>query len=311
MKALARILCSAAMLIAVLNPGAAGADHGTTLPAGGVASHLGYFDTPYADATKVAIAVNALEAKLVRDGIAPYQSSAYYQRIYTAFRTVHARSGAKFLLGAGRADQSVTAQLNAFAPLVADGIVWGFEGANEWDNVASGTDPRWADKLRAHQKELYRQVKARWPGMPVVGPSLSYKTGGHVGDLSAYMDYGNLHYYGSMTNGISRSDLDNRIANAKLVSGRKPIWATEANGIVGDGYIDTVEDQAWVLRTLYEMLGQRGVHRVFAYELLNGSRPSRPPSHRENNFGTFEITPAGTWQSKPVFFEVRAANRRG
>ncbi len=137
------------------------------------------------------------------------------------------------------------------------------------------------------------------------------KTGATVGDLSDHLDLGNVHYYGSTTNGIDVSDLDERIANARLVSGTKPLWATEAGGIVGDGYTDTEQDQAHVMRRLYQLLGQRGVERVFSYELVNGSRPSRPPTHRENNFGAHEVVADGSWNAKPVFFEVRAANRRG
>ena len=311
MKALTRIVASVSILVTVVFPGPAGASasHDAALPAGGVVTHLGYFDTPYGDASKVAHAAKALEAQMIRDGIAPNQGTAYYKRIYASFRRVNAESGAMFLLGAGRADESVSAQLDAFAPLVADGMVWGIEGANEWDNVAGQSDPLWAEKLRTHQKELHREVKARWPGMPVVGPSLSYKTGQQVGDLSAYLDYGNVHYYGSTTNGIRFSDLDSRIANARVLSGMKPLWATEANGIMGDGYTDTERDQAIVMRSLYRLLGERGVLRVFSYELLNGSRPSRPASDRENNFGSFAVT-GGSWRTKPVFFEVRAANRQ-
>ena len=314
MHARQRLLCTLIALVATLGlPGCTGASHHQRppLPAGGVASHLGYFNTPYGDAANVAAAVTDLEAKILRDGIAPHQPSAYYERIYEAFREVNSGSQAMFLLGAGRANQSVAAQLEAFAPLVADGIVWGIEGANEWDNVAGQNDPSWAEDLRTHQKELYRQVKERWPSMPVLGPSLSYKTGKLVGNLSAHLDLGNLHYYGSKGDGIDLSDLDERIANARLVSGTKPLWATEANGIMGDGYVDTEQDQAEVMRRLYRLLGERGIQRVFSYELLNGSRPRRPPTHRENNFGAFKINGSGMRKAKPLFFEVRAANRRG
>lgn len=303
-----------AVLVAWLSgcaPAPPPAPQGAALPAGGVVSHLGYFDTPYADAGAVAAAVKAMEAKLVRDSIGPDQAPEYYSRIYAAFRRVAARSGAKFLLVATRADRSVTAQLDAMAPLVADGIVWGIEGANEWDNVAGQSDQRWKDQLRAHQIELYRAVKARWPDMPVVGPSLSYKVGSAVGDLSANLDYGNLHYYG-LTTGVDTRDLDERIANARMVSGGKPLWATESNGVVGDGYVGTEPDQATVMRQLYELLGERGVDRVFSYELVNAGRFRKyPATHRENNFGSYEITGKGRWRQKPVFFEVRTANRRG
>ncbi len=299
------------VLVAAVAFGCSDSGRQATLPAGGVASHLGYFDTPYGDPATAASAAKDLEVKILRDGIAPHQAPAYYARIHDAFRRVNAATGVTFLLGAGRADQSVTAQLDAFAPLVADGIVRGIEGANEWDNVAGQVDPRWAETLRAHQVELYRQVKERWPTMPVVGPSLSYKTGRLVGDLSAHLDIGNLHYYASVGNGIDRSDLDARIAEARLVSGTKPMWATEANGIMGDGYPDSDQDQAEIMRRLYRLLGERGIQRVFSYELLDGSRPRRPPTHRENNFGAFRIGGDGSLQAKPVFFEVRAANRRG
>ena len=311
MKACLRILCAVATIITFLTAAdGALASHATALPAGGVVSHLSYFNTPYADARSAGLGVKVLEAKMVRDSIPPNQPQGYYDRLYDAFRSVSTQSGARFLLTTTRADESVTAQLDAIAPLVASGIVWGVEGANEWDNVtdlAAG----WEAQLRAHQKELYLQVKARWPGLPVVGPSLSFsKTGPIVGDLSSYLDYGNIHYYGSIR-GIDTRDLDRRIANARAVSGSKPMWATEANGIVGTGYPDSERAQATVMRDLYWLLGQRGVRRVFSYELVNGSRPSRPASDRENNFGSFKVSSAGTWQAKPVFFEVRAANRRG
>ena len=286
------------------------ADEGA-LPAGGIATHLGYFDTSYADVGAAAVAVKDVEAKIVRDSVAPDQDPGYYARIHEAFRHVAAVSGAKFLLIATRADERVTAQLDAVAPLVADGIVWGIEGANEWDNVAGRTDPLWHDKLRKHQIELYQQVKARWPDLPVVGPSLSLKkSGSALGDLSAFLDYGNLHYYGLAT-GIDRRDLGERLTSARVVSGGRAMWATEANGIIGDGYSGDEQDQARVMRQLYRILGSRGVERVFSYELVNEGLRKHPPSHRENNFGSYKLSSDGMWERKPVFFEVRTANRRG
>lgn len=281
------------------------------LPAGGIATHLGYFNTSYADVGAAAVAVKDVEAKIVRDSVAPDQDPGYYARIYEAFRHVAAVSGAKFLLIATRADERVAAQLDAVAPLVADGIVWGIEGANEWDNVAGRTDPLWRDKLREHQIELYQQVKARWPDMPVVGPSLSFKkSGSQLGDLSTFLDYGNLHYYG-LARGIDRSDLRERLVSARVVSGAKPMWTTEANGIIGDGYAGDEKDQARVMRRLYRILAAHGVERVVSYELVNEGLRKHPPSHRENNFGSYKLSSDGTWERKPVFFEVRTANRRG
>lgn len=302
---------TAGLVLSLAPPASAGHEQVGGLPYGGVVTHLSYFNTSYANATLVGKAVKVVEAKWVRqDGPAPGQSQQWYDRYYRAIREVHRISGAKFVIVVNRADWDAETVVRLLEPLVNEGIVGAIEGSNEWDNVAGRTDPNWAQQIRDHQRALWSAVKSRWPNLTVVGPSLSYKiTGAYVGDLSAYLDVGNFHYYGLAT-GIDTRDLDARLADKRKVSGSKPMIATESNGVIGDGYVGTELDQANTMRLLHQLLGARGVHRVFTYETLQPSNPKYSPTHRESNFGIYERGGDGRWYAKPVFFPVRDANRR-
>ena len=298
----------------------ASAGHAPNLPYGGVNTHLTYNNTVYNDYELVAQKLKQSETKLYRDAINPGQPQAYYDRFATAVRRIRTVSGARLDSIFVRADQTpaqITQILDQLAPLIAEGHVVAVEGSNEWDNVAGSTDPDWAVDIRAHQCELHKQVKARFPNLTVIGPSLSYKTtGSYVGDLSHCMDVGNFHYYSA--NGIYAPDLVARWQDKGIVAGwadgaGDPMITTESNGVYScDGaYPGTSEQtQADRMKELYQALGgleYGGSHRVFVYELLNGSRPSRDACHRENNFGIFRTDGS----TKPVFFPVLEANRRG
>ncbi len=296
---------AAGLAIGGIPPVSAG--HGLNLPYGGVNTHLTYFNTPYADVDFVAGFAKQIEAKLLRDGLAIGQSAGWYDRVYAAFKKVNAVSGAKFVIVSGPADQSVTAQLDVIKPLVDAGIVLAIEGSNEWD--LNGGD-NWASELRAHQIELYRQVKERWPTMRVLGPTVAPSNSTVVGDLSAHMDIGNIHIYFT-TLPIDTYGMNRALRLAKDMNGTRPVVATEMNFIIGDGYTGTEEDQRTGFAETIKLLGERDVHRVMAYELLQPSRPKFASTHRENNFGAAKQKSDGTWVVKPVFFPVREANRRG
>lgn len=317
---LVSIITAAVLLPAV--PAQAGHSANANLPYGGVNTHLTYTNTIYADYELVAQKLKESETKLYRDAINPGQGQAYYDRFATAVRRIRAVSGARLVATFVRADQTpeqVKQVMDQLAPLIAEGHVAAFEGSNEWDNVAGSTVSGWEQQIRTHQCELWNQTKARFPSMPVVGPSLSYSsTGSFVGDLSHCMSIGNFHYYARHT-GIDTRDLARRWADKAIVAGwadgsGDPMIATEANGIYGSNepYVGSTEEtQRTGMRDLYTLLGSLdygGAHRVFAYELLQPSRyPRFDLTHSENNYGLFRSD--GT--RKPVFYEVLAANRRG
>lgn len=296
------------------------AGHGTNLPYGGVNTHLTYSNTKYYDYEYVAQKLKESETKFYRDAINPGQGQAYYDRFATAVRRIREVSGARLVAIFVRADQTpaqIQQVMDQLAPLVAEGHVAAFEGSNEWDNVAGSTVSGWEQQVRTHQCELWNKSRAQFPTMPVIGPSLSYKTtGSFVGDLSHCMSIGNFHYYSA--DGIYSPDLVARWRDKGIVAGwadgsGDPMLVTESNGIYScDGaYPNTSEQtQAQRMTELYQALGgleYGGAHRVFTYELLNGSKPSRDACHRENNFGIFR----SDGSRKPVFTPVLEANRRG
>lgn len=317
-KRLGVIFAALATMLALLPTIPAQAGHGVNLPYGGVNTHLTYNNTLYNDYELVAQKLKESETKLYRDAINPGQGQAYYDRFATAVRRIRAVSGARLDALFVRADQTpaqITELLNQLAPLIAEGHVVAVEGSNEWDNV-NGSVAGWEQQIRTHQCELHKQVKARWPNMTVIGPSLSYKTtGAYVGDLSHCMDVGNFHYYSA--NGIYAPDLVARWRDKAVMAGwadgsGDPMIVTESNGIWGSNYPGTTEQtQAQRMVELYQALGgldYGGAHRVFAYELLQPSRLNKfDETHSENNFGIFRKDGS----RKPVFTPVLEANRRG
>lgn len=324
-KTIALLISSitALVLLPTVPANAGHANTATGLPYGGVAVHIGYFGTVYGDATLIGNTLKTAEAKWVRtDGPGIGQSQGYYDRYYADVREVHRISGAKLMMIANRADQDAKAQVDVMAPLITDGIVKAVEGSNEWDDDNAHISG-WEVQIREHQKALWREVTTRFSDVQVIGPSLSLsKTGSIVGDLSPYMHVGNFHYYARHT-GIDTRDLSARWADKAIVAGwadgsGDPMIVTEANGIFGceDPYAgSTEESQRLGMIDLYSLLAKQaygGAHRVFAYELLNGTFLHKfPECHSENNYGLFRKNSDGTWTAKPVFFPVRDANRRG
>ena len=85
---------------------------------------------------------------------------------------------------------------------------------------------------------------------------------------------------------------------------------------IGDGYTfganaigEKIQGDGF--RLLAAELGSRGVHRVFSYELVNGSRPGESTTNAQNSFGCYRIESDGRWTAKPLFYPVRDTCRRG
>ncbi len=75
------------------------------------------------------------------------------------------------------------------------GFVEAIEAPNEYD--FSG-DPLWAVHLASYQQALYRGVKAnsRLTALPVIGPAFGWASSyAQLGNISPYMDQGNMHNY--------------------------------------------------------------------------------------------------------------------
>jgi hypothetical protein len=288
---------------------------------GGVATHLSFFNTPYADSASVARAVKALGARWARDGIPTGQGDSWYDRVYLAARRVHASTetapATYFSMIGGHPAEPVDETLDVLEPLVRYGIVRVIEGANEWDRNSDEHEgviqygPGVLKELREHQEELYAKVHQRFPGVQVAGPTLDPDNAELMGDLSHAMDLGNLHLYFTRLP-IDVDGMDRHLRQTRRMTGSRPLIATESNFIIGDGYRyganrEGERAQASGYVEILRRLGERGVTRVFCYELVDGSSPRDPTSGRENNFGCFR----SDWSAKPLAFEVREVCQRG
>lgn len=181
--------------------------------------------------------------------------------------------------------------------------VGAIEGPNEYDLVGTSG---WATTVRDYQRRLYQGVRARssLSGVPVIGPSFG-RSGNQsvVGDLSGYLDYGNIHSYpGGRQPSAGLYDAMN---SARVVSGYKPLVSTET------GYHDAVNDtsghapaserafQAYMPALLMTYFAQ-GVRRAYSYELVNQyANPSL--NMRDRNFGLLK----SDWKPKRAFERVR------
>ncbi len=285
------------------------ADPGTVR--GGVNTHLGFFNTPYGDSTLVANKLKAVEARFARDAWAPPgQGTDWYKRWNEAVIKCRDVAGVKWVwvLPGGYDPAQLDYYLDNLERGVAANIVAGIEPPNEPE--ANGYSDA---EIIEGQHRLYEAVQARsvLRDLPVWGPALNKDASRRIGDLSAYMDIGGGHLYFTKRP-IDAAGFSDWLDANKTLNGSKPLIPTETNFIIGDGYPNLAnaageEEQRKGFEEI--MLGwhQAGVKRAFCYELLNGSDPKWPSTHRENNFGCFRTDGS----TKPLAFAVREACRRG
>ncbi|HEV2810765.1 MAG TPA: hypothetical protein VGV93_10265 [Acidimicrobiales bacterium] len=275
------------------------------LPYGGVVTHLGYFDTQYGDAAMLAKHLQLVGAKFARDAWPLPEASPDQRRRYLeALELAHTVAATSFVMITGRATEPIDPILDEMEPYTE--LLAGIEGPNEWNLKGR---PRWSEELSTYVKELYAKVRDRpaFEGIPVIGPSigLSKDFGPVFGDHSGHMDIGNFHFYQPATQ-VDIPYYRASLAGARTVSGNKPMVATEVNGIIGDGYPGTEEDQAASYESLMGLFGDDGIRRGFCYQLFDFSSPSRPLSHRENNLGCYRAD----YTAKPLAVPVDKTNRR-
>ncbi len=160
------------------------------------------------------------------------------------------------------------------------------EGPNELEN---SDEYDWdSERARAYQARLYAIVKrdSSTAHLPVLGPSVAHLWGYDAwGDLSRWLDQGNMHPY---TGGRPPAEnLDEWTSAARAISGTKPVQATETgyhNALATTDAHEPASDRAagvYVPGTYLEYF-RRGVIRTYAYELLDEGRSS---SDIEKNFG--------------------------
>jgi len=234
----------------------------------GVGIHLGFWDTPYADAEVVAEALHELGVRHVRDDL-----FLNNPRQYAAIRTVAAK-GIRFNLIMGRPTDSATPAdyVRTVAGQLPRGVVESLEGVNEWD-LSDRSD--WVAEMKDWQGQL-RAAAAADPAtadLPVLAPALAFRWNYEVaGDLSRDADEANGHMY---PGGYPPLNEVARITTAirESIPG-KPLVTTEAgyhNALnTRHGHLPVPEDVAglYLPRLLLDHF-MRGVKRVYTYELID------------------------------------------
>jgi hypothetical protein len=245
----------------------------------GVAVHLTYANTVYYQKFDSIIKprLQELGIRHIRDGGVPNVNN-YHSRL----RELN-RLGIKATLVSGG---GITPSQVLQTTKDLGNVVQSVEGPNEYNQYLK--DPNWPSILRNYMKELYPLIKndPKTKHLKVIAPSLAswnekdYKA---VGDLSAYVDFGNLHsYYGGLHPTVQcswcappKSYLDTFFDRAKVISGSKPIVVTEmgqhnAMGTNLSHMLPMPEDIAWKYNSRQLLFNfNKGVHRSFLYELID------------------------------------------
>jgi hypothetical protein len=254
----------------------------------GVNAAASWLDTPYGDWTNVLARLREMGATNIRTGAVISTNDGWNRAVWGRLNQavdvgIRLNLMIDFNCSMGR---SIDPCIDAIRTRVPASGVASVEYPNEYDNAK---DPAWASKLRDWGRQIYTKMKANpaTRGIQVVGPSLVGKTAPSIlGDLSAYMDAGNLHPY---TGGLSPTPEHMALERLRMAatSGAKPLVATEAGFhtvLTSTGaFAGTDEPTAanYTVRTFLEHFID-GIQRTYIFQLFDHrSDPSNP----ELNFG--------------------------
>jgi hypothetical protein len=197
------------------------------------------------------------------------------------------------------------------------GVVEAVEGPNELN--LDKTINNWIPVVQNYVKELFTLVKADeyTKNLSVIGPSLTNREATQsVGDLSSFVDYGNIHKYygnrhpetngwGSYWEGTKYGSLAYSIKNVSNYAGNKPVIATEScyhNAINSDKGTPSIPENvaAKYIPRLFLFHFNQNVHRTLCYELIDLYQDKELDENKKN-FGLLRNN--GT--EKPAFTALK------
>jgi hypothetical protein len=274
----------------------------------GVNVHLGFSHTVYAQHDVIQDKLVELGLRHIRDGVGGGRPDVYRTMRALASRGIKVTfvvGDPLMRYGSGSLDEQLALVKNELLPAVE-----ALEGPNEYNGNARDLDPNWAATLRDYQTRLYEQVKAdgSLSKLPVLAPSLvGAEAHDTLGDLSRFLDYGNMHTYPGGAAPDRDWYLQYLLDLAAKVSGSKPVQATETgyhNAVnVGAtfGHPPTSEEAAGIyMPRLYLEYFRRGFARTFAYELVD-QWPNPGRDNNEANFGLLR----NDFSEKPAFIALK------
>lgn len=259
----------------------------------GVNIHVHYQGTVYDHATNLKAALQKLGVRHVRDGLVDSQWETYFQR-----HNDLGRSGIRCTFITGMPVDRVL----PLATKLKDAIE-AFEGPNEV-NLNKWTPER----ASQYQKDLWTTIRAdaAWAKHPVLCLSVTdYDYGAKLGDLSAFVDYGNIHPYPGgwePENGSvwMKADLPTGLKGGRQFTGVKPMIITETGYTTHrakEGHVAVTPEMAGIyLPRMLLHIFSSDVKRTFIYELFD---LHDNPQDQESNFGLIRsdgvtFKPAGT-----------------
>jgi len=176
------------------------------------------------------------------------------------------------------------------------------EGSNEYDN-SKNLSESWVLDLRNYMQQLHSLFKndSTTSHLPIIGPSfVKRESSALVGDLSQWVDYGNMHPY-NFPNHPGDGNIDREVSNRSKPFGGKPMIATEAGYYTASPQIDrTLSEgaQGKYLPRLFLEYFNRGVFRTFSYEFID---QRLNPNNKEANFGILR----NNGSPKPAFLTLK------
>ncbi|MBW3623292.1 MAG: hypothetical protein KY468_07775 [Armatimonadetes bacterium] len=284
----------------------------------GVNTHFGYTDRPYVtDFDQVKAKLGASGIRHIRDGADARKDVA------ARINELHDRYGIRVLQIVGPRVDSPTPWRGTLAPEKIGGVLntiktlyprsnEAIEGPNEYDvthgnALPSAADPDWTATLRRYTEALWKAVKADpvLEDRPVLAPSMAHAANApKVGDLSAFITYGNMHPYPGGWNPSHNLEGYN-VVNTIKVSSDKPIWATET------GYHNAMKQKPGGHNAAPEAAAgkygprlvaeyfRRGIGRAYFYEFLD---EGTNPAEQEHNFGLVRHD----LSEKPIYTALKA-----
>ena len=148
----------------------------------------------------------------------------------------------------------------------------GIEGPNEYN----GATTNWAAELRAFVQWTHSTVRAdsAFANIPLIAPSLKYNPAHYsaLGDLSRYVDRGNIHFYSGRLRPTlgGGTTMPGALSIASATAPGRPIWMTESGwqALVGNAAISLKAQAKYVVRNYFDAFGF-GVEKLFTFHLMD------------------------------------------
>ncbi len=246
----------------------------------GITTHLNYQDSVYFTDYEGTIkpALSDLAIRHIRDDGSPY-SSVLPERAKDLYNSY----GIKSSYATGYNIQNTINFLKQYGSALEM-----IEAPNEPDNGKGpdgnqgffryGGHTNWYDSVRQYQQELYAAVKSDpdLSSLPVLGPALALGSTADIkvaqlGNIEAWVDYGNSHNYAPKGYTISQ-DIDRwYLPKMRVIYPTKKLWATETgfacNDVSESGVSESVQAKYYLRMPFDHWI--RGFERTYYYQLID------------------------------------------